>query len=101
MSKYAAVLLAAVFATASAFAYAEEPIGTEKQSAVRAPVQLSDAELDEITAGDVAVILLTPGPNAHAAGGGNNTVLIFPNGGGKTSGSILTPNGVVYIPPVH
>jgi hypothetical protein len=58
--------------------------------AAKEPLKLSDAELDEITAG-VTVVLFTPG-NSVSSIGPNRTILIT-GGSPSTFGFVATPNG--------
>ena len=60
-------------------------------SATPEPVQLSDAELDEVTAG-ITVVLFTPGKGGVTINEPNRTIVIT-GGSPSTFGFVLTPNG--------
>lgn len=95
MSKSAAVLLAAVFATASAFAYAEDTKRPQEQRAGRAPIQLTDAELDQITAGAfVTISVFPPNDSFRLMQRHDTSITIIGSGqGGGIFGTVTVING--------
>lgn len=67
-----------------ALAFSQATAGEKAPESPKQPVQLSDAELDQITAGGVlAVIILTPGKGSHFSNAHERTILI--QGLGKDS----------------
>jgi hypothetical protein len=57
--------------------------GEEASKPPREPVQLTDAELDQVTAGRVlAVIIITPGKGSHTLNEHDRSIIIFGAGPG-------------------
>ena len=90
MLKKLACGIVAAFALVCA-AQAEEEKQTRAAPGTPEPVRLSDAELDEVTAG-ITVVLFTPGKGNVTINEPNRTIIIT-GGSPNTFGFILTPNG--------
>jgi hypothetical protein len=76
MKKWAIGLLGAL---AFSFAIASE----EASERPKAPVQLTDAELDQVTAGGVlAIIIITPGKGSHTSNEHEKSIIILGLGKG-------------------
>jgi hypothetical protein len=82
--------MVAAFALVCA-AQAEEEKQAQVAPGAREPVQLSDAELDEVTAG-ITVVVFTPGKGGVTINEPARTVLIT-GGSPSTFGFVVTPNG--------
>src|SRR5207248_7021922 len=94
----AAATLSFISMLAVAEPTAPEKAATVAQDKQSQAVRLSDAELDKITAGEMVLILFTPGQNGHTVGNSNAFVLIncgsvFPCGGNPSTFGVLTVNG--------
>lgn len=59
MKKYS-VMFASMLAAVSLAAFAIEPQGNPDQQALKAPVQMSDAEMDKVVAGKTFQVCLDP-----------------------------------------
>lgn len=90
MMKRLACAVVAALALVGA-AQAEEEKQTQVAPGIPEPLQLSDAELDEVTAG-ITVVVFTPGKAGVTINEPNRSILIT-GGAPSTFGFILTPNG--------
>lgn len=68
-----------------ALAFSLAIAGEEASEKPKAPVQLTDAELDQVTAGRVlAIIIITPGKGSHTMNEHDRSIIIFGAGQGAT-----------------
>lgn len=66
-------------------AFCAASAGEEAPQPPREPVQLTDVELDQVTAGGVlAVIIITPGKGSHEMIDHDRSIIIFGAGPGAT-----------------
>ena len=96
MLKKLACAVVAAFALVCA-AQAEEEKQTQAAPGIPELLRLSDAELDEVTAG-VTVVLFTPGQGNVTINEPNRSILIT-GGSPSTFGFILAPNGKLITIP--
>lgn len=89
MKKLACAVVAALALVGAA--QADEEKQTQVAPGNPEPVQLSDAELDGVTAG-ITVVVFTPGKAGVTINEPNRSILIT-GGAPSTFGFILTPNG--------
>ena len=68
-----------------ALAFSLAIAGEEASERPKPPVQLTDAELDQVTAGGVlAIIIITPGKGSHEMIDHDRSIVIFGAGRGAT-----------------
>ena len=92
--RWIAVTLASAFAVASAGAIAESP----SSRLVSKAVQMSDAELDQVTAGTATSVIIINNPSGHpdAKMHGNHTKLMNVIPGVGSSITVTTGNGRTF-----